>query len=87
MVIIDVKPYQDDENFYDCVKIFTIWESLLLCVWSFSTLCCNVCEFVQTLPERKLGQSHKKPTSYIHVQTNLTPTSYKLVYAQNPNLI
>lgn len=54
MVIGDVKPCQDDEIFYDCVEIFTIWESLLLCVWSLFTVYYNVCKFVQTLPKRKL---------------------------------
>jgi hypothetical protein len=57
MVTVDVKPCQDDEIFYDCVEIFTIRESLLLCVWSLFTIYCNVCKFVQTLPKRKLVQS------------------------------
>ncbi len=57
------------------------------CVWSLSTFYCKVCEFVQTLIERKLAQFYKKFISYIHVQTNLTPTSYKPMYTLNPNLI
>jgi hypothetical protein len=57
------------------------------CVWSLSTFYCKVCEFVQTLIERKLAQSYKKLASYIHVQINLTPTSYKPMYTLNPNLI
>ncbi len=76
-----------------CVEIFTIWESFLLCAWSFSTLmwslstlCCKVCELVQTITKRKLIWSFKKHVSYIRAQTKLTPTSYNLVYTQNPNI-
>jgi hypothetical protein len=56
-------------------------------VWSLSTFYCKVCEFVQTLIERKLLQSYKKFTSCTHVQKHLTPASYKPMYTLNPNLI
>jgi len=92
-MIIVTKHFCKDEEFYDYLESFTIWESILLCVWSlftfagyFSTLCCKVYEFVQTLAKRKLDQSHKKPLSYVHVQTNLPPESYKLAYTQNLKL-
>ncbi len=35
---------------------------------------------------KKLVQSCNKPPSYLHVQTNLPPTSYKPMYTQNPKL-
>jgi hypothetical protein len=57
MVIIAIKPCQEDEIFYR-VENFTSWELFLMCVWSFlsfvwffSTLYCKVCEFIQTLIE------------------------------------
>ncbi len=94
MMIVAIRPCKDDELFYDCVQIFTIWESFLLCLWSFSTLmwslstlCWKVCELVQTIAKRKLIQSHKKLVSYIHAQTKLTPTPYNPMYTQNPNII
>jgi hypothetical protein len=65
---------------------FSQFRNLYYCVWFFSTLCCKVCEVVQTLVERKLVQSCKKIPPYIHVQTSLPLKSYKPTYTQNPPL-
>ncbi len=43
--------------------------------------------WICTNPSWKKIPSFKKPPSYIHMQTNLTSTSYKPMYTQNPNLI
>ncbi len=82
------------EVFYDYAEGFTIWETFWFCVWSFSifasflcTLCCKVCNLVQTLTKTQLIQSHKKPTtSYYLANPNLTQKPNKLVCTQNPFL-
>jgi hypothetical protein len=76
MVIVD-----KDEDFYDFVENFTIWETFWFCVWSFSmfassfcTLCCKVCNFVQTLAETQLGQSRNKAVASYHlINPNFDP--------------
>ncbi len=55
-------------------------------VWSLSTICCQVCEFVQTLIEKQIVWSHKKVFSYFHVKTKFQSKFSKSTYTQNPNL-
>jgi hypothetical protein len=75
MVIVS-KAFKDEPKvFYDFQEEFSIWKDVVLCVWSFSTLCCFLstlcCKFsksIQTLIANQLVEFFNKIPSHQPLQ-------------------